>query len=202
MSLRLIVETDDRTQRFPLAEGSHRIGSSPGNGVRVSHPSISRRHAILHVDGERAEIEDLGSRNGTRIGGRKLVGRRPLEVGERFTLGAVAAVLEEVPDKDLEPAVSFEAASEPARPDDESTTATAALGTTRFFALKLLPELLARLADRCGAVRMAQAVGAALFESLPCLAVEVRSKDREGVLFSARHDEVSELSMFFHITAQ
>ena len=192
MSLRLIVETDDRTQRFPLAEGSYRLGSSPGCDVRVPHPSISRRHAMIHVHGGRAEIEDLGSRNGTRVGGRKVGARQTLAVGETVTLGAVAAVLEEVSEKDLEAAVTFAAPAAPTRGEDEPVTATAALGTTRVFALKLLPDLLARLAERCGAVRMSQAVGAALFEALPCLAVEILSRDRQGLLFSARHEEVDD----------
>ncbi len=191
MSLRLIVETDNRTHRFPLAEGSHLLGSSAGCDVRIPHPSISRRHARIEVRGDGAEIEDLGSRNGTRADGRKVVARQALKVGETLILGAVAAVLEEVSEKDLEPAVTFAAPAEPVRNEDEPA-ATAALGTTRMFTLKLLPELLARLSERCGGVRMAQAVGAALFESLPCLAVEIVSQDRRGVLFSARQDEVDD----------
>ena len=192
MSLRLIVETDNRTHRFPLAEGSHLLGSSPGCDVRIPHPSISRRHARIEVRGGGAEIEDLGSRNGTRADGRRVVSRQAVAIGETLTLGAVVAVLEEVSEKDLEPAVTFAAPAEPSRSEDEQPTATAALGTTRIFTLKLLPDLLARLAQRCGGVRMAQAVGAALFEALPCLAVEIVSKGRRGVLFSARQDEVDD----------
>jgi two-component system NtrC family response regulator len=160
--------------------------------VRIPHPSISRRHALIQVRGGGVEIEDLGSRNGTRADGREVVGRQALNVGETLTLGAVAAVLEEVSEKDLEPAVTFAAPAQPSRSEDERVTATAALGTTRVFTLKLLPDLLVRLSQRCGAVRMAQAVGAALFESLPCLAVEIVSKDRRGVLFSARQDAVDD----------
>ncbi len=193
MSLRLIVETDDRTQRFPLAEGSHQLGSSLESALRVSHPSISRRHAMIHVRDGRAEIEDLGSRNGTRVGGRRITARQTLKIGATVSLGAVGAMLEEVSDKDLEAAVTFAAAApEPAAREDDAMTATAALGTTRVFALELLPDLLARLIDRCGAARMSQAVGAALFESLPCLAVEALSQDRSGVVFSARHDDVED----------
>ncbi len=123
---------------MPLAEGSHRLGSSPENGLRVSHPSISRRHAVIHLRDDRAEVEDLGSRNGTRIAGRRVTARQALNVGEAVTFGAAAAVLEEVSDKDLEPAVTFAAAPVSA-PEDDAMTATAALGTTRVFALKLLP---------------------------------------------------------------
>ncbi len=192
MSLRLIVEADDRTQRFPLAEGSHRIGSSLESTVRIAHPSISRRHAVIHIRGGRAEVEDLGSRNGTRIAGRRVTACRALQVGEAVTFGAVAAVLEEVSDKDLEAAVTFAAAPAQSPPEDETMAATAALGTTRVFALKQLPDLLARLNERCGAVRMSQAAGAALFESLPCLAVEIRSQDVKGLLIRAQHDEIDD----------
>ncbi|MCP3961138.1 MAG: FHA domain-containing protein [bacterium] len=194
MSLRLIVESEDRSQRFTLAPGPNRLGSSPGSTVRIPHASVSRRHALIHVTDGRAEIEDLGSRNGTRIGGHQIRERRPLEVGETLTVGGVSAMLEEVSEKDLEPAVSFAVRPEkkPPSPAEEPGTATAAIGTTRTFALKMLPDLLSRLAERCGAVQMSQAVGAALFDALPCLSVEILSTEGEGVLFSARHEEVDD----------
>ncbi len=212
MALRLIIDSNDRRRRIPLVEGSHQLGSSLECAIRIPHPSVSRRHAMIHVEDGRVEIEDLGSSNGTRVAGSKVAARQSLSVGQTVTLGAVAAILEEISDKDLEPAVTFAAPpAEPVRSEEEPLTATAALGTTRVFALKLLPDLLTRLSEGCGAVRMSQAVGAALFESLPCLAVEASAGtaageapavtaadepppgDRRGVLFSARHDEVDDL---------
>ena len=191
MSLRLIVQSEDRPQRFPLAEGSNRLGSSTSCDVRIAHPSVSRRHAVIHVRGHRAEIEDQGSRNGTRIDGKKILSRQPLAIGEPVVFGAVSTVLEEVSEKDLEPAVSFTPPpADSVGPTDDSTTATAAIGATRVFALKVLPDLLTRLANRSGPVTMSQAVGAALFETLPCLAVEILSLPGQGVLFSARNEEV------------
>ncbi len=193
MPLRLIVETDDRMRRFPLAEGAQRLGSSPGSAVRIHHPSVSRHHAMIHVGGDRVEIEDLGSRNGTRAGGQRVTSRQALKVGDTMTFGAVAAVLEEVSDKDLEPAVAFAApAAQPAPSEYDAMTATAALGTTRLFALKQLPDLLACLTEGRGVARTSQAAGAALFESLPCLAVEILSGEHQGMLFSARYDEVDD----------
>ncbi len=193
MSLRLIVETGDRKQRFPLVEGSNSLGSSPSCAVRVIHPSVSRRHALIRVQDNRAEIEDQGSRNGTRIAGRRLEAGRsePLTVGDRLALGGVTATLEEVSEKDLQPAVMFPArSSDLSSPDPEGGAATASVGTARMFALQRLPDLLSHLTRRSGMVSMAQAVGAALFETLPCLSVEVASVDSDGILFSARHDEV------------
>ncbi len=193
MSFRLIVEYGDRKQRFPLVEGLNQLGSSPSCALRVIHPSVSRRHALILVQGDQVEIEDQGSRNGTRIAGRRLeVGESvPLAVGDRLALGGVSATLEEVSEKDLQAAVKFPTRTpDPVSPDPDAGAATASVGTARVFALQQLPGLLTHLTRRSGVLAMAQAVGAALFETLPCLAVDVVAADGEGILFSARHDEI------------
>jgi DNA-binding NtrC family response regulator len=52
---------------FPLpAEGRLSIGRSEEKDVRVQDPSVSRRHAVLHV-GRQVLLEDLDSANGTRL---------------------------------------------------------------------------------------------------------------------------------------
>ncbi len=57
----------DDVKRVPLpAEGTLHIGRSEGNEVRIDHPSVSRRHAVLEV-GERIVIRDLGGANGTYV---------------------------------------------------------------------------------------------------------------------------------------
>jgi ABC-type multidrug transport system ATPase subunit/pSer/pThr/pTyr-binding forkhead associated (FHA) protein/ABC-type multidrug transport system permease subunit len=43
------------------------IGRAPENDVVLDEPNVSRRHAVLRA-GPPASIEDLGSRNGTRLG--------------------------------------------------------------------------------------------------------------------------------------
>jgi len=48
------------------AGGSLTIGRDEGNDVRIDHPSVSRRHAILHL-GSPISIEDLGGANGTFV---------------------------------------------------------------------------------------------------------------------------------------
>lgn len=64
----------------PLQEGENLIGRDEGCTVRVELPSISRRHARIVVTGREATIEDLGSRNGTKIGGQAV--RRPTALHE------------------------------------------------------------------------------------------------------------------------
>ena len=52
-----------------LHQGRNTIGRTKNNDVFVLHKSLSRQHACLVLDGERAEIEDLGSKNGTFVDG-------------------------------------------------------------------------------------------------------------------------------------
>ena len=187
MALRLIVESQDRIQRHCLIEGENRLGSSPGSGVRIAHPSVSRRHAMIFVCEGKAEIEDLGSRNGTRLNGRRVSRRCQLDVGETLTFGSVEARLEEVSEKDLEAAVTFGSRA-PERPEAEPGTespvmTTLRLGSLQTFTLELLPELLVRLSEKPGAVRMAQCIGEALVTALPCLEVEIVSASQQGLIY-------------------
>jgi len=69
---RLVVFCDGAVEMHPLPDqGTIVIGRSTECDVRVEHPSISRRHAQL-VLGTETTVEDLGSSNGTRVGGRPL----------------------------------------------------------------------------------------------------------------------------------
>src|SRR5690242_569289 len=45
------------------------VGQSPACAVRLTDPSVSRRHAALEIAGDRLRISDLGSTNGTAIDG-------------------------------------------------------------------------------------------------------------------------------------
>ncbi len=77
------------TQEMTLAEGANFLGREASADVWVGHPSISREHACIHVAGERADIEDLGSKNGTWVGGRRVEGRNVLSDGDEIRVGEV-----------------------------------------------------------------------------------------------------------------
>ncbi len=65
----------------PLPDsGRVSIGRAPGNDIIIDDPSISRRHAILHLAGGAVRIEDLGSANGTRVCDSKLFTPRPSDM--------------------------------------------------------------------------------------------------------------------------
>ena len=87
LSARLLWE--DRL--IPLSPGENLLGRDEDVNVRIDAPSVSRRHARITVAaGEPATIEDLGSKNGTWVGERRLDGgRAPLRDGDALRLGKV-----------------------------------------------------------------------------------------------------------------
>ena len=55
--------------------------------VWIDDPSVSRRHARIVVDGDRATIRDLGSKNGTIVNGAPVDGDRDLADGDEIQIG-------------------------------------------------------------------------------------------------------------------
>ncbi len=108
--LELVVFRWNDIQTYPLPEhGCISVGRSERNVIRVDHPSVSRRHAQLIV-GPQLVIEDLGSANGTFVGGgcarenllqtqsmRRLTGSSArVAIGESILLGEVTALVRRV----------------------------------------------------------------------------------------------------------
>lgn len=81
-----------RGRRVALGEGENLVGRDPGSHVCLDDPSVSRRHARVVVDAGGVWLEDLGSKNGTTVGGEMVRGRTPLGGGDRVVFGSVAAV--------------------------------------------------------------------------------------------------------------
>ena len=77
-----------RDREITLTEGENLLGRDRQAVVWIDSATVSRRHArIVVTDGE-AVIEDLGSRNGTSVGGKKIQGPVRLADGDRLRLGA------------------------------------------------------------------------------------------------------------------
>jgi len=70
-----------------LEEGDTIIGRAREALIRVASTRVSRRHARITVCGMDATLEDLGSRNGTYLKGRKLEGPAPLQDGDEISVG-------------------------------------------------------------------------------------------------------------------
>jgi transcriptional regulator with PAS, ATPase and Fis domain len=78
--------------------GTVTVGRSPTCDVVIDEPSVSRRHALVHLDGLR--VEDLGSANGTRIGGAALSPNAPVAVAfdQVVRFGGVAVLIQRAGD--------------------------------------------------------------------------------------------------------
>src|SRR6187402_2822564 len=67
--------------------GEVTIGRSRGATVVVDHEKVSRIHARFRRYGERLDLEDLESRNGTRVNGERIEGVRALAPGDEISIG-------------------------------------------------------------------------------------------------------------------
>jgi hypothetical protein len=76
--------------------GDTHIGRSNDCQITIFDPLISRRHARIRVFGDRAVIEDLGSRNGCRVNGLPVQGQQTLSAGDRIRIGKHELVFSEV----------------------------------------------------------------------------------------------------------
>jgi hypothetical protein len=74
-------------QEFALPNGDTFIGRSHECQITIFDPLISRRHARIRVFGDRAVLEDLGSRNGCRVNGTSIQGSHALAAGDRIRIG-------------------------------------------------------------------------------------------------------------------
>jgi len=75
-----------------LAFGAHIIGRDETASVSVDSETVSRRHARLLLTPEGAVLEDLGSKNGTRVNGLNVRGSTALADGDTIQVGALQLV--------------------------------------------------------------------------------------------------------------
>ncbi|MGW0364847.1 FHA domain-containing protein [Streptomyces sp. NPDC002990] len=67
-----------------------RIGRDPGNGLRLSHETVSRAHAELRMRDGVWVLKDLGSTNGTTVNGRRVTGSAVVRDGDQISFGKVS----------------------------------------------------------------------------------------------------------------
>src|SRR6185295_17951459 len=107
VALELAVFAGDELTTYSLPEeGQVTIGRADESAVKIDHPSVSRKHAILHV-GPHLRIQDLGSANGTFVRApnapsdsgetqdmRQLAGKTiDISVGDCISLGSTMVVV-------------------------------------------------------------------------------------------------------------
>lgn len=72
------------SREFTLRNGENIVGRDSTAHVRLLGDGISRRHARITVDGERLTVEDLGSKNGTYVDGKRVDGSCELQSGNEI----------------------------------------------------------------------------------------------------------------------
>jgi transcriptional regulator with GAF, ATPase, and Fis domain len=93
--LSLVISRADRAETVSLTGRSVlSVGRGAGADIDLDDASVSRRHAQVHT-GSPPRIEDLGSRNGTKINGRPIQpgSKHELHPGMVITLGDVLALV-------------------------------------------------------------------------------------------------------------
>lgn len=87
MGYQLVGTHGGMSHSFPLVPGTNLLGRASTHADLVLHSeAVSRRHAQIDLDGERIEIRDLDSHNGTFVNGVRVATRR-LSVGDSLRFG-------------------------------------------------------------------------------------------------------------------
>jgi DNA-binding winged helix-turn-helix (wHTH) protein len=80
------------SREIQLGPGANVLGRDPTAVAWIDDPSISRRHAVVHVSDSDVSIEDLRSKNGTFLKGSRVRGRQALDDGDAVTFGRVQMI--------------------------------------------------------------------------------------------------------------
>ena len=77
-------------RQIPLTDGENVVGRDPRLQVWLDSTSVSRRHARITIDGDRVTLEDLNSKNGTRVRGSQIAAPLTLADGDEIRFGSIA----------------------------------------------------------------------------------------------------------------
>jgi len=80
----LMVEGPAPGKRFFVEQPVLLIGRDEGCDIAIPERQVSRRHASIHVEGDRYILKDLGSKNGTFVNGQPVVAPHLLQDGDEI----------------------------------------------------------------------------------------------------------------------
>ena len=88
MEFRLkVVKGKPRGHCLSFPSGEFMFGRGPECDVRPNSDLVSRQHCLLQITEHGALIRDLGSRNGTLVNGKLVLGEHKLRHGDTLQLG-------------------------------------------------------------------------------------------------------------------
>jgi pSer/pThr/pTyr-binding forkhead associated (FHA) protein len=82
----LAFDDGDEIRTVAIGDGWTRVGRSLSADVRIGDPTVSRRHALIHRDGENVRVLDDRSLNGVFRNGQR-VELEELEDGDTLSIG-------------------------------------------------------------------------------------------------------------------
>jgi hypothetical protein len=103
--IQLVVTQAGRSPHTIVIGGVTNVGRGPGNDLMLVDPMVSWNHAVLWVEGGRLWVRDLGTTNGTWVGGVRISAPTAVTVGERlrFGLAVEAEVQRRLSDEEQNP---------------------------------------------------------------------------------------------------
>jgi len=102
MAILYVYPKQGEMRKHDLVKGRTTLGRAQGNEVVVADASCSSRHATIERDGDAFVIRDEGSKNGTFVNDRRILGPTPLSPGDKIALGSTTVTF----DRPLMPRVS------------------------------------------------------------------------------------------------
>jgi DNA-binding winged helix-turn-helix (wHTH) protein len=75
--------------RIELAQGENLVGRDPRAHAWIDLPTVSRRHARIVIAGREARLEDLGSKNGTCLRGKRIDAPEMLRDRDPILFGSI-----------------------------------------------------------------------------------------------------------------
>jgi predicted component of type VI protein secretion system len=91
----VVVQGKPEGKTIPLAVPQFKIGRGEGCILKPNDDQVSREHAMFELTSDSVFVQDLGSRNGTEVNGKKLNPRDPMRLknGDLVKIGALTFAL-------------------------------------------------------------------------------------------------------------
>src|SRR6185312_7806710 len=85
----VVVQGKPEAKTIPLAIPQFKIGRGEGCQLRPNNDQVSREHSLFELTSDAVFVQDLGSRNGTEVNGKKLNAHDPyrLKNGDLVKIG-------------------------------------------------------------------------------------------------------------------
>lgn len=84
----------DSGKKFALDSARVRIGRDPKNHICLDDVYVSKQHAFITYEEGQFWLEDLGSKNGTKVNGAHILDRETLRRGDKLTIGRTEFCIE------------------------------------------------------------------------------------------------------------